>query len=104
MISPKVKANKTIIYSKGDSFNLPVSRDEGFHDGTTLEIVIAEEERQDALISKKFSMNSDGTFSVVLTSEIKKLDYGEYVYKLIFSLNNEVITQHSGILEVRWSA
>lgn len=104
MQSPKIKDNRKIIYTKGDSFVLPVSNDEGFFEGTTLEIKIAKEERETILINKKFNLNDDGTFTIALTSEIKKLDYGEYVYKMIFTFNNEVITAHSGCLEVRWSA
>ena len=83
MVSPKIINNKTIIYSKGDSFILPISNDEGFSADTTLQFIIANEERENALIEKSFSLNEDGTFTVILTPEIKKLDYGDYVYKMI---------------------
>ena len=104
MESPKIINNKLLIYSKGDTFILQVSNDEGFSEDATLQFTIANEEREAALIEKSFSLNEDGTFTVTLTSEIKKLDYGEYVYKMVFTSQKEVITEHSGILKVRWSA
>ena len=96
-----------ISYTKNDTFLIRVfPKYEGvFEEGMQLRFIIAENEGDTAIIDEVFNIDKDLTFTITLSSTNKaKLNYGDYLYKMILIKNNTVITKKSGNFEVKWGA
>lgn len=95
-----------ILYTKNDTFEISVSIANGFASGSYLNFVIAKNEKLDAIISTTHQLNEEGKFVIFLTqSEIDKLAYDDYVYKItIFTPDAKIVTYKSGELIVKWGA
>lgn len=95
-----------ISYTRGDTFDLRISSETGFNDGSTLRFTVAKNEDSGALILNEYSLGSDGAFRVTLNDKDKQtLGIGDYVYKLtVLTLSGIVVTQKSGDFAVKWGA
>ena len=101
------KYNGDISYTKGDTFRLPITPayEGAFTAGMQLRLVIARNEMSEATIEKTLDINDNLTFTLILSNdEISKLNFGEYLYKIILIKNNTVVTEKSGNFEVKWGA
>lgn len=102
-----IKINENAIeYTKGDTFELSVDSDSGFEEGSTLRVIIAENETSDPNIDNVYSLTSDGIFIVAFSEEDKRrLNIKPYLYKLILiNAEGKSITRISGHFIVKWGA
>ncbi len=92
-----------IKYTKGDTFELTVSADTEFNDGSQLRLIIAKDEYSGDLIVRTYAL-SEGKFTVTLeTTERNQLEIGSYLYKLtLLTPEGKILTQQSGELIVEW--
>ena len=92
-----------IAYTKGDSFYLEITSEDGFSDGDILEFSISPSERSKSTIFKRIPQE-DGKFKVTFCDEdIEKLSINEYLYKIsLVSENGGRITHKSGQFTVKW--
>lgn len=101
----KILKNSDISYTKGDTFSLKVKAKNGFLEGSTLRLIIAESENKEPLIERTYQLSGD-VFNVNLTEmDKRKLELSSYIYKLsVISAEGAVITQKSGDFLVKWGA
>lgn len=105
-----IKINKTtgdISYTKDDTFKIIVYQkyENTFDASSKLRFVIAETEESDYIIDKTFNVNENLNFTLILTDkERAKLNIDNYIYKMVLLKDNNVVTQISGHLEVKWGA
>lgn len=94
-----------IEYTKGDTFRLGITTDDGFDENSQLDFIVSENEDSAPVINKTFSLSGD-SFEIELTVEdTGKLVYGDYIYKLVIHTpTGEIITQMSGNFKVKWGA
>lgn len=92
-----------IAYTKGDSFYMEVTCDDGFADSDILEFCIAPSEKAGNVIFKEIPV-SDGKFIITLSDdEISGLSINDYVYKLsLVSVIGGRVTHKSGQFTVKW--
>ena len=102
----KIINGTTIEYTKGDTFDLEVSSEDGFDEGSALSLVISKNEHTAAAVENRYSLNSEGVFLVTLSqSDKEKFSCGEYIYKLVLmGVNGTIYTQKSGDFVVKWGA
>ena len=95
-----------IEYTYGDTFEMTVTTEGGFDEGTQLTLVIAQGEQSEPLVSNRYDTDPDGGFTVRLSAEDKaKMPIGEYIYKLtVTDADGTVITHKSGYFTVKWGA
>ena len=93
--------NTDIIYTKGDTFRLFVTSSED-ECTDTLRFQVARNEEADIIINKTVSPVND-VYTVELNTEEKQsLDIGDYVYRVSFVNQTDVVTQKSGNFVVKW--
>ena len=94
-----------IEHTKGDTFKLELSpfENEAFEQGSTLQFVIAKNEKQTAVINKSVALSGDIFIVEISSEEIGCLEIGNYIYKTIIHYpDGSVITQNSGDFIVNW--
>ena len=99
--------NTDIEYTKDDTFEMAVTSDGGFDEGTQLVFAIAQGEESVPAVNRCYDLNPDGGFTVRLLAEDKaRLPIKEsYIYKLVLKeADGTVITQKSGYFTVKWGA
>ncbi len=96
-------SGKDIQHSIEDTFLLPVTSESGFSGGDKLRFDITDNENNELLISKTFSLSGEA-FDVVLTKDEKaKLKIGDYIYRIIItSASGTIITEVSGNFILTW--
>ena len=96
--------NSRIEYTQGDTFDLTVSADTAIDSGTQLRLVIAKDEKSNAVVDNTYNLNANGDFTMFFSEENKKaLIIGDYIYKLVLlSVDGSILTQKSGDFIVKW--
>lgn len=101
----KILKTSDISYTKGDTFSLKIKAKNGFLEGSTLRLVIAESEYKEPLIERTYSLSGDVFYVNLTETDKKKLELSNYIYKLtVVSATGVTITQKSGDFLVKWGA
>ncbi len=96
---------RSIKYTKGDTFELLVSTDGTYGDGTVLELQIAENENSDILINHAEVMKRNAFVVRFSEEEKEKLELGDYIYRLrVLQPEGGIQTQLSGEFSVVWGS
>lgn len=96
-----------IEHTQGDTFKLEIAPfdNEEFEDGSTLQFLIAKNEKSNAIINKSVAL-LEHIFTVEISSEETKcLELEDYIYKaIVHSPKGGTLTQISGDFIVKWGA
>ena len=94
--------NTTIIYSLGNTLQIPISDSDCRKGSCTLEI--NSDSHEAPIITQNITIvDGEGAFELS-EEEIKKLKIGNYIYRIIFTDTNSITTEWSGILKVIYGA
>lgn len=98
-----IKNDADIAYTHGDTFEIAISGEPDFSDGSILRIQIAKSDGESAVVERKYNLVGN-EFNVVLNDDDKaKLPIGNYVYRFtVLDLNNKIVTMKSGNFFVQW--
>lgn len=94
--------NTTIIYSLGNTLQIPIYDSDCRKGSCTLEI--NSDSHEAPIITQNITIvDGEGAFELS-EEEIKKLKIGNYIYRIIFTDTNSITTEWSGILTVIYGA
>ena len=95
-----------IEYTKGDTFLLNVTSDNGFDANSQMDFIIAESETAVPIVNNTYNLNSENGFYITFSdADVGKFNYADYMYKLtLHTPEGDIITQKSGNFKVKWGA